>query len=160
MTHPGCQLLDCPCTQLMQSLNARTGCVPEARLSGPGDFAVPQRAKPLQSEKGTTQKVLQIVASKRWLKTRPESGLDCLICAEFARQRICPPQELTRWLRRWTRLRMRTPPGWCNPYRAVTLPDIGVPITSEFPDQSPNHRWRGVECRCHFTRGGGINPEQ
>jgi hypothetical protein len=24
----------------------------------------------------------------KWLKIRPESGLDCLICAEFARQRL------------------------------------------------------------------------
>ena len=25
---------------------------------------------------------------KPWLKSRPESGLDCLMCAEFARQRL------------------------------------------------------------------------
>ena len=26
--------------------------------------------------------------ARKWLKPRPESGLDCLICAEFARQRM------------------------------------------------------------------------
>ena len=42
-------------------------------------FAPPR----VPSEKGTTQTVLQILPGK-WPTPRPESGRDCLMCAEFA----------------------------------------------------------------------------
>ena len=38
---------------------------------------------PLPSEEGTPQNVLKTCA----IEPRPESGLDCLVCAIFARQR-------------------------------------------------------------------------
>jgi len=41
--------------------------------------------QPLSSEEGITRKVFRTFTSG----PRPESGLDCLICAEFARQRSC-----------------------------------------------------------------------
>ena len=38
----------------------------------------------LPRERGATLHISILFASK-WLKPRPESGLDCLICAELAR---------------------------------------------------------------------------
>ena len=56
----------------------------------------------LSREKGKLKRVGRFFL-EGWLETRPETGLDCLICAEFARQRHLevrtgaerPPQEAT-----------------------------------------------------------------
>ena len=32
-------------------------------------------------------RLVEIYSPAKWLKTRPESGLDCLVCAMFVRQR-------------------------------------------------------------------------
>ena len=56
------------------------------KLTNPGRFALSGKAstsQPLSSERGTTYKGLRTLTSK----SIPESGLDCLICAPFARQR-------------------------------------------------------------------------
>ena len=50
----------------------------------PSTYGTPPSCQPLPSEEGTTSKVLGPLPRK----PRPASGLDCLICAEFARQRL------------------------------------------------------------------------
>ena len=44
---------------------------------------------PLPNQNTSSQKVFKSSA-KTWLKPRPESGLDCLTCAKFARPRATP----------------------------------------------------------------------
>ena len=45
---------------------------------------------PMWSNEGTTCQFQQL-SSEQWLKPGPESGLDCLICAGFTRQRTANP---------------------------------------------------------------------
>ena len=44
------------------------------------------RDGPMSSDKGTVSKIQQTLPEK-WLRQKPQYGLDWLICAEFARQR-------------------------------------------------------------------------
>ena len=47
-------------------------------------FSPRRRKKPLRSKEGTPRKVVMTLASK----SRPESGLDCLMCSMFALQNL------------------------------------------------------------------------
>jgi len=62
---------------------------PQVLAATLGTFWEGRIAVPLSSEKGTTQKDFKKVACK-WLKLRPESGLDTVLCVPGSIDRGLP----------------------------------------------------------------------